>query len=100
MIRQEEVINLAVLARLELADSEVEPLCRDLESILGYVARLKVETATLATAPRVRTLADNTLRVDVLPHSAGAFTESLLTASPEHRDGYLVVKPIFSQDGN
>ena len=100
MIRREEVINLAALARLELRDSEIEPLRHDLEAILGYVARLKVETTSHSSASQPRTLADNTLRVDEQPHPAGVFTEALLAASPEQRDGYVVVKPIFPQDAN
>jgi aspartyl/glutamyl-tRNA(Asn/Gln) amidotransferase C subunit len=107
MIRREEVINLATLARLELADSEIEPLRHDLEAILGYVARLKVETTAPSSVSHPRALADNTLRADGLPdgkagepHPAGVFTEQLLAASHERRDGYIVVKPIFPQDAN
>ena len=100
MISREEVINLAVLARLELAGSEVEPLRQDLESILGYVTRLGIEAGVLSAAPQTRAWSDNTLRADNLPHGAGIYTERLLAMSPEERGGYLVVKPIFSDDVN
>ncbi|MFH1170179.1 MAG: Asp-tRNA(Asn)/Glu-tRNA(Gln) amidotransferase subunit GatC [Candidatus Vogelbacteria bacterium] len=100
MIRREEVINLAALARLELQDSEVEPLRHDLEAILGYVAQLKVEVTAPPLASRTRSLTDNALRVDGQPHPADVFTEQLLTVSPKQRDGYIVVKPIFPQDAN
>lgn|SRR3989344_785107 len=100
MIKREEVINLATLARLELVDSEIEPLRRDLEAILGYVARLKVKTSDLSSSSQARTLGDNTLRGDNQPHPAGIFTEQLLAVSPEQCDSYFVVKPIFPQDAN
>jgi len=98
MISREEVINLAVLARLNLPVSEVDKLCHDLEAILGYVARLKVETTALVTVSQVRTLADNTLRVDNTPHETGVYTGCLLAMSPKQCDDYFVVKPIFSND--
>lgn len=100
MISRAEVNNLATLARLELPETEVERLCQDLEAILGYVARLKVETDDLASAPPARALSDNTLRTDSEPHEAGIHTERLLAASPATRDGYLVVKPIFTDHGH
>ena len=100
MISREEVIALAALARLELPTAEVEKLRRDLESILGYVAGLKVETSALSAASQTRMLSDNALRGDDHPHPTGAFTERLLAMSPEHRDGYLVVKSIFTDHGH
>ena len=98
MISREEVKALAHLARLELPESEVDKLCQDLESILGYVAGLKVEATQLDQDRETRTASDNTLRPDTRPHESGIHTEQLLKASPLTRDGYLVVKPIFPQD--
>jgi|SRR3989344_6924215 len=100
MVSRAEVKNLAVLARLELPEAEAEKLRQDLESILGYVARLKIETIALSRAPQVRALSDNTLRADTAPHQAGIHTERLLAASPATRDGYLAVKPIFTDHGH
>lgn len=100
MINREEVKNLAALARLELPEAEIEELRRDLESILGYVADLQVKAEDLPAAISVRSLSDNTLRRDAVPHPAGIYTERLLAASPESRNGYLVVKPIFPSDVN
>ena len=96
MISREEVINLAALARLELPENEIEKMRRDLEAILGYVARLKVETETLSETSPVRTLSDNALRADDSPHPAGAFTKLLLGMSSQTSGGYVAVKPIFS----
>jgi aspartyl-tRNA(Asn)/glutamyl-tRNA(Gln) amidotransferase subunit C len=40
-IRPEEVREIAVLARLDLSDQEIERMTTDLDAILGYVAALK-----------------------------------------------------------
>ena len=100
MVSRAEVNNLAALARLELPESEVEKLRQGLESILGYVARLKVEASELASVTETRALSDNTLRPDANPHQAGIHTECLLKASPAQKDGYFVVKPIFTDHGH
>jgi aspartyl-tRNA(Asn)/glutamyl-tRNA(Gln) amidotransferase subunit C len=39
-IRPEEVREIAILARLDLSDQEVERMTNDLDAILGYVAAL------------------------------------------------------------
>jgi len=40
-IRPEEVREIALLARLELSDQEIERMTADLDAILGYVDALK-----------------------------------------------------------
>lgn len=100
MISREEVKNLALLARLELPESEIDKLRQDLGVVLDYVAKLKVEASDLEVKGETRSLSDNTLRSDSSPHESGIYTEALLKASPETRDGYFVVKPIFPQDDN
>ena len=100
MISREEVRTLAALARLELPDIEIDKLRRDLESILEYVTGLKVGAGDLSATTHARSLSDNTLRLDATPHGVGIYTERLLAASPESRDSYVVVKPIFTDNGN
>ena len=41
MITREEVLHVARLARLELAEEEIEPMARELSAILDNVARIK-----------------------------------------------------------
>ncbi len=100
MISREEVKALADLARLELPDSEVDKLRQDLGAVLDYVAKLKVEATDLEPKPETLSGARNTLRPDASPHESGIYTDALLKAAPETRDGYFVVKPIFPQDDN
>ena len=47
MLSKEEVINIAKLARLELTDSEIEKMQKDLAGILDYIGQLnKVDTSS------------------------------------------------------
>ncbi|HEY8303998.1 MAG TPA: Asp-tRNA(Asn)/Glu-tRNA(Gln) amidotransferase subunit GatC [Solirubrobacteraceae bacterium] len=40
MIDRDEVLHVARLARLELADEEVEPMARELSAVLDHVAKI------------------------------------------------------------
>ena len=41
MISREEVLHVARLARLELAEEEIEPMARELSAVLDHIARIK-----------------------------------------------------------
>ena len=40
MIDRDEVLHVARLARLQLADEEVEPMARELSAVLDHVAKI------------------------------------------------------------
>ena len=40
MIDREEVLTVARLARLQLADQEVEPMARELSAVLDHIAKI------------------------------------------------------------
>ena len=40
MIERDEVLHVARLARLALADDEIEPMARELSAVLDHVARI------------------------------------------------------------
>ena len=86
----EEVLQTALLARLYLEEQEVEPMCRELSAILGYVEALAgldvsgVEPMTHAVAQA------GPLRDDVLGEMLDA--ETALAGAPR-RDGALFVVP-------
>jgi aspartyl-tRNA(Asn)/glutamyl-tRNA(Gln) amidotransferase subunit C len=50
MITRENVLHVAKLARLELAEAEIERLIKDLAQILGYVEKLS-ELDTTSVPP-------------------------------------------------
>lgn len=41
MISREEVLHVARLARLELAEEEIEPMARELSAVIDHIARIK-----------------------------------------------------------
>lgn len=40
MITREEVLHVARLARLEIAEGEIEPMARELSAVLDHIARI------------------------------------------------------------
>ena len=95
-VNKEQVIKLASLARIKLADSEAEALSHDFETILDYVgqikglsqdAGLKLETASLPTL--------NTMREDSEGHESGLYTDKLLAEAPSREGNYFKVKKIL-----
>ena len=40
MIAREEVLHVARLARLELAEQEIEPMARELSAVLDHIAKI------------------------------------------------------------
>ncbi|MCK6537597.1 MAG: Asp-tRNA(Asn)/Glu-tRNA(Gln) amidotransferase subunit GatC [Polyangiaceae bacterium] len=88
-VTRDEVLRLARLARLSLADDELPKLEADLSRIVDYVAELgKVDTSEVSDAPRVgptaAPLRDDEVRVG-LPRAAA------LAAAPRVVDGAFAV---------
>ncbi len=93
MISNEEVKNLARLARLALKPEEEANLAKDLNSILDYVGQLsKADVPALST----ELAAANVLRADTEAHESGLYTDKLLAAAPKSHDGFVEVKAILS----
>lgn len=82
--------HVASLARLDITAEEEEPLLRDLERILGFVAQLSsVDTsATIIKRPAMIEL-----RPDE-PHK-GLTREEGLGGAPMLRDGFVVVRNVM-----
>lgn len=91
----EEVKSLAVLARLELSETELEKLQQDLDSILGYVDRLqKIDTQGVlegSSDPVSSFRADKTLPVD------DAARELILSNFPDRVSDALGVPAVFEK---
>ena len=106
MIKPEEVVKLAELARLEIAPEELEKIGHDLSAILDYVSELKevTEPATGfdlgfpgADSPKLGPVAGgvNVWREDNVTHTSGEFSEQLLESASESKDQYFKVKKIL-----
>jgi aspartyl-tRNA(Asn)/glutamyl-tRNA(Gln) amidotransferase subunit C len=93
MLSQDEVKKVALLARVELSDTEVEKFQKDLSSILDYVEELKqVDTEGLEIVSSVTGL-ENVQREDkaVLID----YQEEIMVNAPERKDNYYKVKSIL-----
>jgi aspartyl-tRNA(Asn)/glutamyl-tRNA(Gln) amidotransferase subunit C len=96
MISKEEVLKIAKLARLELGDSEVEKMQKDLSSILEYFDILTSAPKLLKTVldkPRLAG-AQNT-RQDIVLEQPKNVASDLMRLAPETEDGYVKVKQIL-----
>ena len=93
MISKEEVQHIAKLARLELTETEVEKMQKDLTEILDYFGLLKS-----AVAPSKRSYGEtkkaNVLREDKVI-SSHDITEDIISQAPDKKDGYIKVKSIL-----
>lgn len=95
MISREDVLNLSRLARIGVSEGEVEKLQNDLQAILGYVSELDTLSLNDSSIP----VGDhkNVMREDSHPHDPGMFTEDLLAASAESKNGYFVVRQVIEK---
>jgi aspartyl-tRNA(Asn)/glutamyl-tRNA(Gln) amidotransferase subunit C len=96
-ITRDEVLETALLARLELAPDEIPTLQADLAAILGYVATLAaLDTAGVEPTSHAVPL-DCPLREDATaPHLAH---EEALRAAPAAVDGCFEVPAVLGAGG-
>ena len=93
MLSLEEVEKVALLARIELRDGEIEKFQKDLSSVLEYVDELKqVDTEGLEIVSSVTGL-ENVQRADEPKQSENR--EAIIKNAPATKDGYYKVKSIL-----
>lgn len=100
-MKAEDVRKLASLARIKVADDELEKFTKEFDAILTYVGQLeKLNVEAAKEKPALR----NVMREDGEPHEAGKYTEKLVEQFPafaeatagKPEDGtYLAVKQII-----
>lgn len=93
MLTKEEVVKIAILARIRLSDTEVEKLRKDLSAVLDYVEVLKqVDVEGVEEISQVTGLV-NVQRDDV----PVVFDDlaAITSQAPEIKDGYYKVKAIL-----
>ena len=97
MATTEEVKKLAALARVRVADAELEKFTKEFDAILAYVGQLeKLELPEGASGekPALR----NVMRTEGTPHASGAFTEKLAAQFPAREGDALSVKQIITHE--
>ena len=96
MTREDEVRKLAALARIKVADDELDAFTRDFDAIVAYMGRL--EALDLPDGEAAVPMLRNVMREDGDPHAPGAYTEKIATQFPAREGNSLVVKQVISHD--
>ena len=91
----EEVQKLAALARIKLADAELEKFTSEFDAILAYVDTISTVKAPQGEALRRGQALRNVMREDGPPHAPGAFTEKLAAQFSAREGDALSVKQII-----
>ncbi|MGD0328485.1 MAG: Asp-tRNA(Asn)/Glu-tRNA(Gln) amidotransferase subunit GatC [Minisyncoccia bacterium] len=97
MATKEEVKKLAALARIRVADAELDKFTSEFDAILAYVGQLEkldVPQNFKDKRPPLR----NVMRVDGEPHVREVYTEKLVKQFPAREGTALVVKQIIQHD--
>ena len=93
-ISRDDVLHLAQLSNLQLADDEIAALQTDLAEILNYVNQLsELDTSGVEPTYQVTDL-ENITREDVVVEHA-ADRETLLKRAPEQADNQIKVPKVL-----
>jgi len=98
MISREEVLQLAELARLKVADAEVAGLQKDISNILEYVGQISQVSVEKEKATPFNY---NVMREDVpraVGDTMGGKEEALRAAFPKKENNYNIVRKIIQKD--
>jgi aspartyl-tRNA(Asn)/glutamyl-tRNA(Gln) amidotransferase subunit C len=93
MISKEEVLKIASLSRLELSETEIAKMQKDLSSILDYFNLLKKAPKP---AKSEKVIAENILRKDEPRQAGDSLAAKIIEAAPDTKDGYIKVKQVLS----
>lgn len=92
----EDVKKLAALARIQVAEVELEKFTKEFDSIISYVGQL--EELQLKESDREKPLLRNVMRQDNEPHESGAYNAKMIEQFPERENNSLVVKQIITHE--
>src|SRR5271157_3075587 len=97
MATADDVKKLAALARIKVADAELEKFTSEFDAILAYVGQLEkldLPQNFGKEKPPLR----NVMRADGVPHAPWMYTEKLVEQFPASENNALVVKQIISHE--
>ena len=92
-ISEQEVENIAHLARLKMGDAQKQALCGQLSDILGYMEKLAHVDVTGVAPASGAAFMNNVLREDV-PHASPGPAVTLANAPEKENDFYLVPRVV------
>jgi aspartyl-tRNA(Asn)/glutamyl-tRNA(Gln) amidotransferase subunit C len=93
-VSEQDVKQIAALARLELTEADIKKYQAELSSILDYVDQIeKVETKNVEPSGQVTGLTD-VVRDDVKSPSM-LTQDEIFKNTPDKKGGYIKVKPVL-----
>ncbi|WKZ29386.1 MAG: Asp-tRNA(Asn)/Glu-tRNA(Gln) amidotransferase subunit GatC [Patescibacteria group bacterium] len=94
-LSREEILKIANLAHLKLAEDEIETFRAQLSSVLEYVGQLsEVDVRGIEPAAHIAGVS-NVLRADEVKTTPTEVREALLNAAPEREGDAVKVKAVF-----
>lgn len=96
-MNKDEAKKLADLARIDVAEEELEKIASDMGSILEYVDKIK-SASIVDDSPESRAenaTVRNVMVADENPHEAGVYTDKVLAEAPDTQDNMVKVKKIL-----
>lgn len=96
MISKEEVIKIANLARLELTETEIEKMQKDLAGILDYIDQLNRVDIDGIDLDQLSWPSENVLREDVAVAQNSSVIENMLNQAPSREGEHIKVKEILT----
>lgn len=97
-MNKEEVKHLAVLARIELTDSEIDSFASEMSSVLDYVSQIQDIVGSGDEDVKSVGARYNVFRADEITNQPDQYTDSLLAAMPKTEGRFMVVKKILNPD--
>jgi aspartyl/glutamyl-tRNA(Asn/Gln) amidotransferase C subunit len=94
-MKQDDVKNLAALARIELSVEETETYTKEMSSILSYVSAVKDMAGDGELVPQVGARY-NVFRADEVTNEPNQYTDALLAEMPKTEGRFMVVKKILN----
>jgi aspartyl-tRNA(Asn)/glutamyl-tRNA(Gln) amidotransferase subunit C len=97
----EDIKKLAIMARIDMDDTELAEMAKDFDSILAYVDQIKEFSDSTDSSPEQglgetgMPVLFNVMREDTVTNESGMYTEKILAEMPTTQDGYLKVKQIL-----
>lgn len=94
-MKQEDIVHLATLSRLELTNEELQSLEAELSSIMSYVSVISQMASDDADMTPVLGARHNIFRPDEVVNQADEYTADLLAQMPRTEGRYMKVKKII-----
>ncbi|RTL07038.1 hypothetical protein EKK58_02560 [Candidatus Dependentiae bacterium] len=91
-ISKEEVLKIAAISNIRLLEKEIEPLQRELESVINYAKRV---STIKGDAQEMQLASVNVARKDIV---ASTDATVFLQGSPEATNNYFIVPLIIDQE--